>query len=150
MQVLILKSRRLSRSCLDVPGYAARAGAGFVFPGENPKRPVAMTAMDALLERMGRTDTSPSRIPFDGPRLAGGTTNYAGAVTETALGHILGDKVKAAYRRGDLFEKCRKPMAAWATYRTTPSNRFDVIPIGPRVSAVNQKFCEATRQTSTT
>jgi hypothetical protein len=33
-----------------------------------------------------------------------------------ALAHTIGDKVEAAYRRGDLFEKRRKLMEAWATY----------------------------------
>jgi hypothetical protein len=33
-----------------------------------------------------------------------------------ALAHTIGDKVEAAYRRGDLFEKRRDLMAAWASY----------------------------------
>lgn len=31
-----------------------------------------------------------------------------------ALAHAIGDKVEAAYRRGDLFEKRRQLMEAWA------------------------------------
>jgi hypothetical protein len=33
-----------------------------------------------------------------------------------ALAHTVGDKVEAAYRRGDLFEKRREVMAAWGRY----------------------------------
>ena len=33
-------------------------------------------------------------------------------VAEAALAHVVGDKVEAAYRRGDLFEKRRKLMSA--------------------------------------
>jgi hypothetical protein len=33
-----------------------------------------------------------------------------------ALAHVITDKVEAAYRRGDLFEKRRKLMDAWASY----------------------------------
>lgn len=33
-----------------------------------------------------------------------------------ALAHAIEDKVEAAYRRGDLFEKRRELMAAWAAY----------------------------------
>ena len=33
-----------------------------------------------------------------------------------ALAHTVGDKVEAAYRRGDLFEKRREIMAAWANF----------------------------------
>ena len=43
-------------------------------------------------------------------------TNFAREVAEAALAHVVGDKVEAAYRRGDLFEKRRKLMEAWSTY----------------------------------
>jgi hypothetical protein len=33
-----------------------------------------------------------------------------------ALAHAVGDKVEAAYRRGDLFEKRRQLAEAWAHY----------------------------------
>jgi integrase len=33
------------------------------------------------------------------------TTNYQNHIVEMALAHVVGDKVEAAYRRGDLFEK---------------------------------------------
>ena len=33
----------------------------------------------------------------------------------------IGDKVEAAYRRGDLFEKRRRMMADWAKFCATPS-----------------------------
>jgi integrase len=58
------------------------------------------------------------------------TTNFPGSVSEAALAHVVGDKVEAAYRRGDLFEKRRKLMNAWATFCTTPAEVAKVIPIG--------------------
>ena len=33
-----------------------------------------------------------------------------------ALAHAIGDKVEAAYRRGDLFDKRKRLMDAWAGY----------------------------------
>ena len=33
-----------------------------------------------------------------------------------ALAHVVGDKVEAAYRRGDLFEKRRDLAEAWARF----------------------------------
>lgn len=33
-----------------------------------------------------------------------------------ALAHLVGDKVEAAYRRGDLLEKRRRLMEEWARY----------------------------------
>jgi integrase len=44
------------------------------------------------------------------------TTIYPNEVSEAALWHVVADKVEAAYRRGDLFEKRRALMADWAVY----------------------------------
>jgi integrase len=44
------------------------------------------------------------------------TTAYPNHVVEMALAHAIGDKVEAAYRRGDLFEKRRRLMNEWARY----------------------------------
>jgi hypothetical protein len=43
-------------------------------------------------------------------------TNFTNEVCEAALAHVIGNKAEAAYRRGDLFEKRRKLMEAWAIY----------------------------------
>jgi len=43
-------------------------------------------------------------------------TNFPSEVREMALAHAVGDKVEAAYRRGDLFQKRRDLMEAWAHY----------------------------------
>jgi hypothetical protein len=46
-------------------------------------------------------------------------TAFPHEVAEAALAHVIGDKVEAAYRRGDLFEKRRRLMEAWAAYCET-------------------------------
>jgi integrase len=43
-------------------------------------------------------------------------TSFPSEVAEMALAHAVGDKVEAAYRRGDLFEKRRQLAEAWARY----------------------------------
>jgi hypothetical protein len=43
-------------------------------------------------------------------------SGYPREVAEAALAHTLSDKVEAAYRRGDLFEKRRRLMLEWAKY----------------------------------
>src|SRR5262249_14899364 len=43
-------------------------------------------------------------------------TAFARELAEMALAHAIPDAVEAAYRRGDLFDKRRKLMAAWAAY----------------------------------
>ena len=37
-------------------------------------------------------------------------------VCELALAHVNSDRVEAAYRRTDLFDRCRVLMADWAAY----------------------------------
>lgn len=46
-------------------------------------------------------------------------TSYANHVSEAALWHVVADKVEAAYRRGDLFEKRRRLMSEWARFCCT-------------------------------
>ena len=47
-------------------------------------------------------------------------TNYPNHVAEAALAHAIGDKVEAAYRRGDLFEKRRQLMRDWSAFVAKP------------------------------
>jgi integrase len=47
-------------------------------------------------------------------------TAFPKIVIDMALAHAVADKVEAAYRRGDLFEKRRKLMAAWGEYCAKP------------------------------
>jgi integrase len=56
-------------------------------------------------------------------------TNYPREVAEMALAHTIGDKVEAAYRRGDLFEKRRRMMAEWAAFVAKPETKGEVIPL---------------------
>ena len=42
-------------------------------------------------------------------------------VVEMALAHVIDNKVEAAYRRGDLFEKRRRLMNEWARFCQKPA-----------------------------
>ena len=60
-------------------------------------------------------------------------TNFPREVAEMALSHAIGDKVEAAYRRGDLMEKRRRMMEAWAAFAATkPAAGKVVIPMQRR------------------
>jgi integrase len=48
-------------------------------------------------------------------------TNFPREVAEAVLAHAIDNKVEAAYRRGDLFEKRRRLMDAWAEFCAKPS-----------------------------
>jgi len=53
-------------------------------------------------------------------------TNFPAEVAEMALAHAVGSKVEAAYRRGDIFEKRRRLMDAWAEFlgKAPPGRRM--------------------------
>lgn len=61
-------------------------------------------------------------------------TSYPGEVAEMALAHAIGDKVEAAYRRGDLFEKRRFMMADWAQFLARVDLPATVLPLKARAA----------------
>jgi integrase len=125
----------LSRPTLTVlrTQHKLTSGKGHVFPGARRGKPLSNMAMLKTLERMGRQDLTVHGFRSTFRDWAEEMTNFQGSVAEAALGHIVGDKVEAAYRRGDLFEKRRKLMMAWAEYSTrSPSEPARVIPLNRR------------------
>jgi integrase len=92
----------------------------FVFPGK-PGRPLSERAMLRLLERMSRTDATVHGFRSTFRDWAGEVTSFPNHVVEMALAHAVSSAVEAAYRRGDLFEKRRRLMDAWAGYCTLVS-----------------------------
>jgi integrase len=56
-------------------------------------------------------------------------THYPHEAQEMALAHAIGDKVEAAYRRGDLFEKRRAMTNDWAAFCAKPEAKAKVIPL---------------------
>jgi integrase len=60
------------------------------------------------------------------------STNHPKVVIDMALAHKVGDKVEAAYRRGDLFTKRTKLMAAWAEFCGKTILPATVIPLYSR------------------
>jgi integrase len=93
-----------------------RRTSGFVFPGQRDGRPMWTDALRRLLERMGHSGVTTHGFRSSFRDWAAERTNYPGDVAEAALAHTVGNKVEAAYRRGDLFDKRRRLMDMWATY----------------------------------
>ena len=94
---------------------------GWVFPGVRKGRPLSNMAMEMLLRRMGRADVTVHGFRSTFRDWAAETTAHSGDVAEAALAHVVGNKVEAAYRRGDLFEKRRKLMEDWAAFCSRPA-----------------------------
>ena len=77
-------------------------------------------AMTAALRRMGHGDITVHGFRSTFLDWAAERTNYPNHVVEMALAHAVGDKVEAAYRRGDLLAKRRHLAEAWARFCTSP------------------------------
>jgi integrase len=110
-------------------------GEGYIFPGQKPKKPLSNMAMLKLLERMGRDDLTVHGFRSTFRDYVEEQTAFAGSVAEAALAHVVGDKVEAAYRRGDLFQKRQQLMNAWGRYCSTPLQTGKVVSIKGRKRA---------------
>ena len=80
----------------------------------------------AALKRAGWKDAGGRPVTVHGLRSTfrdwcAEETDYPREVAEAALAHVVGDRVEAAYRRSDLFEKRRRLLADWAAFRCPPS-----------------------------
>jgi integrase len=107
-----------------------RAGPdGYIFPGGKIGKPLAGTAMRKTLRRMKRPDLTVHGFRSTFRDWAAEATNHPREVAEQALAHAVGDKVEAAYRRGDLFEKRRRLMEDWAAFCDRPTAAGEVVPI---------------------
>jgi integrase len=93
----------------------------FVFPGNKRGKPLSNMALLMLLRRMGHDDLTAHGFRSTFRDWAAERTNFPSEVAEMALAHAVGDKVEAAYRRGDLFDRRRRIMAEWAKFCGTPN-----------------------------
>ncbi|QBX37249.1 site-specific integrase [Brevundimonas sp. S30B] len=80
---------------------------------------------DAAMSRLLRVRMGFSAFSVHGFRStfrdwAGEATTFPEAVAEAALSHQVGTEVERAYKRGDVLEKRRKMMEAWASYCDRP------------------------------
>lgn len=90
-------------------------------PGKaSADRPLSVMAMTMVLRRMKREDVTVHGFRSAFRDWAAECTPFANEVCEAALAHVIGNKAEAAYRRGDLFEKRRLLMEAWASYCEGP------------------------------
>lgn len=70
----------------------------------------------ALLKRMERTDLTGHGFRSTFRDWVGEKTAVPNQLAEIALAHTVSDKVEAAYRRGNMFERRRELMEEWALY----------------------------------
>jgi integrase len=101
----------------------------YVFPAlRHPKHNMSNMAMLQLLDRMNvKVTVHGFRSSFRD--WAAERTHFPHELCEMALAHTIPNAAEAAYRRGDLFEKRRRLMDAWAEYINTPEQAGAVIPL---------------------
>jgi integrase len=123
----------LSRAAIDVLTRMQEKRINeFVFPAtiRGTKR-ISEAVMGRLLETIGRGDVVPHGFRSSFRTWAGEKTGFAREVIEKALAHVVGDETERAYDRGDLFDKRRKLMDAWAAFATSDPTKVtdNVVPM---------------------
>ena len=112
---------------------SAEIGNILIFPGLLPGQPLSDMALLLAVKRL-KPDATVHGMRAGFKTWASERANFPREVVEAALAHLNGDKVEAAYQRGDLFEKRRRLMAAWEGYACTPPRAGDVVPLKGRAS----------------
>ena len=92
------------------------ATGNLVFPGWVNGRPLALKSLRRVLKTAGGGSATVHGFRSTFRDWASERTNYSRDVAEMALAHAIGDKVEAAYRRGDLFERRKAMMQDWANF----------------------------------
>lgn len=105
-----------------------------VFPNSKGEKLSDMT-LTAVLRRMNRGDITAHGFRSTFRDWCSERTNYPRDVAEMALAHAIGDKVEAAYRRGDLFEKRRRMMREWGKFTSKVQVPATVTPIKGKSAA---------------
>jgi integrase len=117
----------LSEAALDVLRHMAEVRVSndsdaLVFLGRDAGRPLSDMSLTAVLRRMRLGELTAHGFRSSFRDWAAETTAYPTELVEMALAHAVSNKVEAAYRRGDLFDKRRRLMGDWAVYCSTPGN----------------------------
>jgi len=104
----------------------------YIFAGAKSGAHLSNMAMLALLRRMKHTDITAHGFRSTFRDWTAESTDFPREVAEAALAHTLGDKVEAAYRRGDLFAKRQQLMEAWARTCATIAAPGVVLPFAAK------------------
>lgn len=108
---------------------------GYVFPGMKEGKPLSDMSLTAVLRRMEQNEITVHGFRSSFRDWAAESTAYPNEMVEMALAHTIGNKVEAAYRRGDLFEKRRRMMNDWANFCDTVIKAGEVIPLKSNTAA---------------
>jgi integrase len=99
----------------------------YVFAGFKPGRPIGGDALRELIKKLAGDDVTVHGLRSTFRDWAADCTSFPNEVAEMALSHAIPSAVEAAYRRGDLFEKRRRLMEAWAEFCAKPNATGKVV-----------------------
>src|SRR5579884_1467544 len=101
-------------------------------------RSICARRLAMLLRRMGRDDLTAHGFRSTFRDWAAERTGFPAEIAEMALARAVGDKVEAAYRRSDLFQKRRQLAEAWAKFcAAAPMPTGKVVPMRVPATAAN-------------
>jgi integrase len=111
----------LSSWALAILGKAGTRGVGtLVFQKPGLNEPLSNMALLAVLRRINRSDLTAHGFRSTFRDWVADRTNYPAEVAEMALAHTVSDKVLAAYRRTDLFDRRKQLMDDWGWFCGAP------------------------------
>jgi integrase len=108
-------------------------GGELVFP--SPKGGALSDMTLTAVTRRLKVDAVPHGFRSTFRDWAAERTHYPRDVAEMALAHAIADRVEAAYRRGDLYEKRRLMMADWAAFLARIEQPAEVVDLATHRSA---------------
>jgi integrase len=95
---------------------AAPKGGDYLFPRPQGNKPLSETRVRALFQRLGISGITRHGFRSSFRDWAAELGNYPNELLEMALAHAVGDRVEAAYRRGDMLRKRHQLMADWERF----------------------------------
>ncbi len=97
-----------------------RDPGALLFSSGIAKRPLPNMAMTMALRRVKRGDVTVQGFRSCFRDWVSEATGHPRELAEAALAHVVGNKVEAAHARGDMLDKRREMMAAWADFCAVP------------------------------
>jgi integrase len=104
-----------------------RRESDFLFPGARPNQPISSMTMLKLLRTMVHEEITVHGFRSTFRDWCAEQTSFPREIAEAALAHVLSDKTEAPYQRGDMFERRKKLMQAWANFSERFQQSEDVI-----------------------
>jgi integrase len=136
-----MKAKREHRVPLSTQALAVlkqieplRDDSGYVFPSPlRAGQQLSDMSLLVLVKRLAGKEYTTHGFRSSFRDWAAEQTNFPRDAAEAALAHTIRDKTEAAYRRGDLFEKRRTLMQAWADYCSTAVGKSGtVVPLSAK------------------